>query len=342
MATAFDRWEKDPFFYAAEEVQESADRLESVYRQWLIHEKKPTGGVADSPVTVLRRELSTALGTAKWQLEELERAVRSCDHSLSAGESTVARHSDFIVAISSKISIVENALKEMNQEEVGRSDLTWVRLDEGERDELALFLSPPKTETEVVVPSPSFHESGSRMNGETSVCFSTPCTSNDSSPPEMKGENRNGHRRVASSCSDLGLWKISISSERSPRKEPALPIARILSLAELRTMETSTKPKWYRYGFRKWKVISNESLEEKLPFRNHHLRGMDICYEKSKSCLSDWDDESYSKQLHGWFGAFQRRIQRSQYQIQYGRPTQIIVWTFATVLLVVILVLRVT
>jgi len=26
MATSFDRWEKDPFFNAAEEVQESSDR----------------------------------------------------------------------------------------------------------------------------------------------------------------------------------------------------------------------------------------------------------------------------------------------------------------------------
>lgn len=32
MATAFDRWEKDPFFYAAEEVQESTDR----YRFFLL------------------------------------------------------------------------------------------------------------------------------------------------------------------------------------------------------------------------------------------------------------------------------------------------------------------
>ncbi|KAF0922022.1 hypothetical protein E2562_023982 [Oryza meyeriana var. granulata] len=35
MATSFDRWEKDPFFPAAEEVQESADRMESVYRIWV-------------------------------------------------------------------------------------------------------------------------------------------------------------------------------------------------------------------------------------------------------------------------------------------------------------------
>jgi hypothetical protein len=31
MATSFDRWEKDPFFLAAEEVQESADRY-ALYR----------------------------------------------------------------------------------------------------------------------------------------------------------------------------------------------------------------------------------------------------------------------------------------------------------------------
>lgn len=31
MASSFDRWEKDPFFSAAEEVQESADRYHFVY-----------------------------------------------------------------------------------------------------------------------------------------------------------------------------------------------------------------------------------------------------------------------------------------------------------------------
>lgn len=87
MASAFDRWEKDPFFYAAEEVQESADRyqislgiqfcsvpflkkrdgllwlfhfcrMESAYRRWM-HEKEGAE---------VRRELHIALGTAKWQV----------------------------------------------------------------------------------------------------------------------------------------------------------------------------------------------------------------------------------------------------------------------------------
>lgn len=31
MASQFDRWEKDPFFSAAEEVQESADRYKNFF-----------------------------------------------------------------------------------------------------------------------------------------------------------------------------------------------------------------------------------------------------------------------------------------------------------------------
>lgn len=71
MATCFDRWEKDPFFLAAEEVQESTDRMESVYRRW-IHERKeasnPENGASVEISGDLVRELRTVLGTAKWQV----------------------------------------------------------------------------------------------------------------------------------------------------------------------------------------------------------------------------------------------------------------------------------
>jgi len=76
MATSFDRWEKDPFFLAAEEVQESADRMESVYRIWV--QERSGGDLEAAGVTgggptaaELRRELHTALGTAKWQVNWL-------------------------------------------------------------------------------------------------------------------------------------------------------------------------------------------------------------------------------------------------------------------------------
>ncbi|XP_042509643.1 uncharacterized protein LOC122085223 isoform X2 [Macadamia integrifolia] len=140
MASNFDRWEKDPFFSAAEEVQESADRMESVYRTW-IHESKDASSICD--VDELRRDLRTSLGTAKWQLDEFERAVGSSYvGSSSSAKDGRARHRQFIVAIEDKISTVENSLKESVVAE-GKSTLPWVRLDEGERDELALFLSGP-------------------------------------------------------------------------------------------------------------------------------------------------------------------------------------------------------
>lgn len=342
MATAFDRWEKDPFFYAAEEVQESTDRMESAYRRWM-HEKGvvvASGGEWDAFVVELRREVHTALGTAKWQLEELEKAVRYSDHALAAGEATVSRHSDFVAAIRSKISMVEKALKESSLE-VGASGLAWVRLDEGERDELALFLSGSRAEGENVLATPSagVHDAGNRKHDEVSVCSKKSCHANELLSPEMTEEKTKGHRRVASACADLGVWKISVCTEESSPKlsdeQPNLPPPRILSLSELRTVESASKPKWYRNGFRKWKAVSHEDMEESIPLQNHQLsRGMHACYEKSKSCLSDFTDDYSDKQLYGWLGAFQRQIQRSQYQLQYGRPIQMIIWSAVTLMLI--------
>lgn len=97
MAASFRQWEKDPFFSAADEVQESADRyrifrrflssslnlmefygffssticrMESLYRLYIQERNnaaKATTGV-EFASGELRRELRTALGTAKWQV----------------------------------------------------------------------------------------------------------------------------------------------------------------------------------------------------------------------------------------------------------------------------------
>ncbi|KAL3351634.1 hypothetical protein AABB24_019953 [Solanum stoloniferum] len=83
MGSYFDRWEKDPFFSAAEEVQESADRMESTYRTW-IHALKDTSGRWNS--NELCRDLRTTLGTAKWQLEEFDRAVSSSYNNTSTDD----------------------------------------------------------------------------------------------------------------------------------------------------------------------------------------------------------------------------------------------------------------
>ncbi|KAH9622307.1 hypothetical protein KSS87_011075 [Heliosperma pusillum] len=136
VANSFDSWQTDSFFSAAEEVQESADILESAYRTWFSMKRD---GISSNDLEELRRELQTALGTAKWQLEEFEKAVRS-SYGNRRDQNSMTRHQQFIAAIESQISRAEDALKESLNEE-GKQPFRWVNLNEDERDDLAMFLS---------------------------------------------------------------------------------------------------------------------------------------------------------------------------------------------------------
>ncbi|KAI3444154.1 hypothetical protein Pfo_000819 [Paulownia fortunei] len=136
VANSFDLWQKDTFFSAAEEVQQSADIMESTYRTWLRARRE---GLVPQHVDELGRELQMALGTAKWQLEEFERAVRLSYRS-HGDDITISRHRQFVSAIEDQISNVETALKESFEVE-GKKPFRWVNLDEEECDDLALFLS---------------------------------------------------------------------------------------------------------------------------------------------------------------------------------------------------------
>ncbi|XP_076910467.1 uncharacterized protein LOC143568118 [Bidens hawaiensis] len=136
VANTFDLWQKDVFFSAAEEVQASADIMESAYRNWVRQKRE---GVKSTALDELCRELQTALGTAKWQLDEFQRAVR-LSYKNNINDNRTARHQQFVSVISSQISGVESALKEYFSDEI-QKPLRWVNLDEEERDDLAMFLS---------------------------------------------------------------------------------------------------------------------------------------------------------------------------------------------------------
>ncbi|XP_074312971.1 uncharacterized protein LOC141648318 [Silene latifolia] len=136
VANSFDSWQRDVFFSAAEEVQESADILESAFRTWFSARRD---GISSKDLEELCRELQTALGTAKWQLEEFAKAVRS-SYGNHYDENSMSRHQQFIVAIESQISRAEDALKKSFNEE-GKEQFRWVNLNEDERDDLAMFLS---------------------------------------------------------------------------------------------------------------------------------------------------------------------------------------------------------
>ncbi|KAL8488874.1 hypothetical protein ACS0TY_024974 [Phlomoides rotata] len=136
VANSFDLWQKDTFFSAAEEVQQSADIMESSYRTWLRARRECW---TPEQLDELTRELQMALGTAKWQLEEFERAVRMSYRS-HGDDITISRHSQFVSALEDQISCVETALKESFEVE-GKKPFRWVNLDEEECDDFALFLS---------------------------------------------------------------------------------------------------------------------------------------------------------------------------------------------------------
>ncbi|KAH6818584.1 hypothetical protein C2S51_002187 [Perilla frutescens var. frutescens] len=136
VANSFDLWQKDAFFSAAEEVQQSADIMESSYRTWVRARRE---GCKEEELDELSRELQMALGTAKWQLEEFERAV-CMSYRSHRDDITVSRHSQFVSALEDQISRVETALKESFQVE-GKKAFHWVNLDEEECDDLAIFLS---------------------------------------------------------------------------------------------------------------------------------------------------------------------------------------------------------
>lgn len=136
VANSFDLWQKDAFFSAAEEVQESADVMESAYRMWTREKRE---GSKPEDLDQLSRELQTALGTAKWQLEEFERAVQ-LSRGHCSDDFTASRHKQFVTAIESQISLVEAALREAFSGE-GKQPFRWVNLDKEECDDLAIFLS---------------------------------------------------------------------------------------------------------------------------------------------------------------------------------------------------------
>uniref|UniRef100_A0A9I9CZK9 Syntaxin 6/10/61 N-terminal domain-containing protein n=1 Tax=Cucumis melo TaxID=3656 RepID=A0A9I9CZK9_CUCME len=329
MASSFDRWEKDSFFSAAEEVQESADRVESTYRTW-VHAKKDASSIWNCEE--LGRDLRTALGTTKWQLEEFERAVEA-SYVNNSNDDARDRHREFILAIGDQISKTQCSVQELSQSK-GKSSRPWMQLDEGESEELAMFLSGPsagenKTAVNNVV---SNNEKPHGMDEESAL----DCSINSHQPVEQgshddREEKSHGHRRAASASPDIGSWKIAISGvdfQQCPLNGQTQKLVRKIPSFSgfLNTVESASKFKWPKNGFRKLKVVDRHQETNSKLQSPQSARGIIVGYERNKSCLDSCDD-FYDKQLYGWYGSIQRQFQRSIYQMQYSRPVQVTLLT---------------
>lgn len=222
------------------------------------------------------------------QLEELERAVRSNDDACSAGEDTRVRHDKFIVAIRSQISMVEDCLRQSNLE-LGETAVAWIRLNDGERDELARFLSGPLQAEDV----PKFSSFGGvevgnstvDMNGEASIdCMKNfSSQSSESCRRETRDERLHGHASCATT--DVGSWAIGIPDEgedtpgRLPDDRPNFVSRAIFSSAALSdALESTPRMSWLRNGLGNWRGRFQHSLVGYIPLKNDQLG------QVSKSC----------------------------------------------------------
>ncbi|KAK8309097.1 hypothetical protein V6Z12_D02G105100 [Gossypium hirsutum] len=254
MASTLDRWEKDPFFAVAEEVQQSADRMETTYRTW-IHAIKD--GSSTWNLEELGRDLHTALSTTKWQLEEFEKAVQSSYYGNSSEEAR-DRHREFIVAIKNQNLKIEKYLQESASSE-GKTPVPWVHLDEGECNELALFLSAPPLPRDKKLP-PKVHGRASDLrrgiNRESAPDFlKNASQSIEFSSSEVNNEKSYGHRRTASASPDIGAWKIAIVDDvlqqNSSNGQRFIPPRRVPSSGALSSTESAVKGQWSKNGIRK-------------------------------------------------------------------------------------------
>lgn len=146
MAESFSRWESDPLFSAAEVVQDSADRMESVYRTLLHEQCLVQEGQSDakllSSLQYHRRDLTTSLETTRWQLEDFEREVNlaALSDELKSREIAILKHKQFIGAIREQILQVERSVQDSIKEDHQGNPL-WMSLNEQDKDMLTSFLS---------------------------------------------------------------------------------------------------------------------------------------------------------------------------------------------------------
>ncbi|CAL9203479.1 unnamed protein product [Musa hybrid cultivar] len=331
---SFYQWQKDAFFSAAEAVQESADIMESTYRMWTRNRRNGFGLEASDELST---ELQTALGTAKWQLEEFEKAVRASHGNYSSQENnTIDRHWQFVAAIRNQILLVE---KELNHSLIveGKRPLRWVQLNDDERDDLAVFLSgvphkfqrPKHKNTEL---ARNFKDVVTINKGKECVEEFRAKELYKSKVDEVHAKvvQLNGQTGVLSSPDSGGAWKIVIANEDTDKGStevgPEILNHGYSQSGILGNVESTSKLKLFKNN--PWKAKN----EELLPLRNglsYYLdskgirwfaQGVNGFTERSKNCFSH--------------GGFQRNILGSQQQMHFVHSLRIAFLLMLSIILV--------
>lgn len=216
------------------------------------------------------------------QLEEFERAVRS-SYVRSSNDDSKDRHREFIVAIEDQVSKIENSLQECSASE-GKPSHPWVRLDEGECNELALFLSGPSTsQDKTPVESHGRDNANPQVSDKESASYCSKSSNHSAEwgSQDTREEKSQGHRRTASASADIGAWKISVFDDSylpiCNKGQPNQPVRKIPSFSGfLNSMESASKLKWSRNGFRKWKAVDSNQEADNTLLRSAQLNK--VCF----------------------------------------------------------------
>lgn len=198
------------------------------------------------------------LGNGNMQLEEFERAVRS-SYGKSSSDDSRSRHRDFIDAIQENISKIEQSLQESTVSD-GKASLPWVRLNEGERNELALFLSGIQEGEGKSLTKSNGRDSENQQLGDknSSHISKNLLLSSEWGSLEPKEDNSLGHRRTASASADISSWKIAVADDVQPYSSSNGPVHKVPSFSGfISSMESVSKMKWPKNAFRKLKAMDN-------------------------------------------------------------------------------------
>ncbi|KAF8754434.1 hypothetical protein HU200_011470 [Digitaria exilis] len=247
-----EQWQKDGFFQAAEEVQESA-----------------------------------GFDLVLFWLEQFERAVSSSNDKYSLEEGTVARRRQFIVAIEDQISRVE---REINGSSIdnGKRGLNWVKLDDEERDDLVAFLSAPaeffsqlnSTDSSYHIPSRQKNVPIGMNDHEDAALIvkdihEVPSRQISSVKSDICGlaDQLHGHR------SNLGTgdghWKIDIGNEIDEKRKLSSngvqASSQTTSLSGIRrSTESLTRVRWF------WNSLWKPKSDEHRPLRYDMPNNIDL------------------------------------------------------------------
>lgn len=296
--STFDQWQKDVFFSAAEEVQESADLMESVYRMWI---REYNDNFEPQILDDLRRELQTTLGTAKWQLEEFERAVNQNYEKCLSNDSTIKRHNEFVVAIRSKIYLVEKAINESLCRE-GKQPLLRVQFNEEDMDEFENFLLSTSHKFQESKDKHVNRESVKKFKDTSSVNKDIKYVVEVEVDDSCKDQNGNGENEKTIYGS--GAWKIKIDGEVESGKK-MVELQSPAPSHSFRSLEfVSSKFKLFKNSFGKVKceedcIRSRRGIPDWLGLKNISLftQGINRISERSRMHFTNYKESSKDSSL---------------------------------------------